>query len=1228
MSPAAKPNPNPNPPANPNGAAQPPPAPASAVAFVHLHIHSEYSLADGMVRLQPLTETAAQHGLPAIALTDIANVHGAIKFYRACLARGIKPLIGCDLWIQNPLHPDRADRAIILCCNQQGYRNLSKFLSAAYLHPSRTDKIIIAWQDLQAMQQGLLILLDDQEGPLANASPNQSQDPLLDAYQTLFTDRLYLQISRIGNPGEQAYIRRATKIAAARNIGLVATNRVQFIAREEFDAHEIRVCINDGRVLQDHRRPRRFTPQQYLRSAREMHDLFADLPHALANTLQIARRCNLFLDFDQHFLPAYPDARDESMEQILRRQAEQGLCARLGVASLTAKDPAGNPAVPEKYPARLNMELEVINKMGFPGYFLIVADFIRWSKANNIPVGPGRGSGAGSLVAWATNITELDPLHYGLLFERFLNPDRVSLPDFDIDFCVDGRDRVIEYVADRYGRDHVAQIITFGTMAAKAAVRDVGRVMGMPYGFVDQVAKLIPFEIGITLEKALKQEDLLRQRYRDEDDIKQLIDNAMQIEGLARNAGKHAGGVVIAPRALTEFTPLYSDTHFTQAITQLDKDDLETIGLVKFDFLGLRTLTIIELALKMINARREQDKQPPLKIDEVPLDDPTTYEMIRSGRTTAIFQLESRGMKEIIIRLQPDQFDDLVALVALYRPGPLQSGMVDDFINRKHGREEIVYPHPDVAPILQPTYGVILYQEQVMQIAQVLAGYTFGASDELRQAMGKKKPEEMAKQRDTFKQGATERGVKPGIANAIFALMEKFAGYGFNKSHSVAYALIAYHTAWLKAHYPAAFMAATLSAELQNTDKLASLLVDCEEMELQMRSPDINDSGHAFRSIDDKTILYGVGALKGVGKAVSESIAAERARNGNYKDLYDFCARLDARVFNKRVLEALVKSGAMDNLTTDTNGNSTPTTTNPTTAMRALGIKRATLFAEINNAVQAAEQHQTNAQTGQSDMFGEASATNATHPAQAPRQIKGWDEQHLLAAEKEALGLFLSGHPYTRYDAELAQVAQKNLNTLDLTRPRIAAFAGLLTSLRAIKTRRGRMGFAVLDNAIERVEVILYSDQFKQHREMLQKGNILIAQGELSVDGFTGGFQLRADRVADINTFRAKWLRRLHLNLMEEQTTPAAMQTIHRVLTTHRGGEVKVAIRYRRANGESGNLKLSNDWTIHPTQPALDQLADLIGSENLTFHYQIPPPPPARSQYRKNKFRNNNGGTR
>ena len=1154
--------------------------------FVHLNLHSEYSLSDGTVRLKPLAQKVAEFKQPAVAITDISNLYAAVKFYKSCLSNGVKPLIGADVWLERPGQVSQGeslpmDRVGLLCQTNVGYQNLSNLLTKAYYRGSANNKIILTWQDFVTFQQDLIVVVDDRDGVIANTweyGPEQAES-LINDYQALVGNRLYLAISRIGRPGEENYIRHAATLAASSGIGMVATNRVVYLTAEEFEAHEIRVCINDGRVLDDTRRPRNYTDQQYLRSSEEMALLFADQPAALDNTIEIAKRCNLFFNFDEDFLPNYPEATGKDVGDLLREQTESGLAQRLNVDSLFGAD--GCPNVEQTYIDRMNMELGVIAQMGFPGYFLIVADFIRWSRENGIPVGPGRGSGAGSLVAWATGITELDPLPYGLLFERFLNPDRVSLPDFDIDFCVEGRDRVIEYVADRYGRDQVAQIITFGTMAAKAVVRDVGRVMSLPYGFVDQVAKLIPFEIGMTLEKALTQEEALQQRYEQEPEIQELLDMAKQLEGVARNVGKHAGGVVIAPRPLTEYTPLYTDSHLSQAITQFDKDDLESIGLVKFDFLGLRTLTIIDNAVKMINLTRSETGEDPLILDDsLPLDDEKTFKLIQAGVTTAIFQLESRGMKELILRLRPDSFEDLVALVALFRPGPLQSGMVDDFINRKHGREPVRYPHPDIAPILQPTYGVILYQEQVMQIAQVLAGFTLGGADLLRRAMGKKKPEEMAKQRELFAAGAAERGVDKDVAEYIFDLMEKFAGYGFNKSHSAAYALVSYQTAWLKTHYPAAFMAATMSADIDNTDKVVMLRADAMDMGLEVLPPDINRCRYGFLPVDDHRILYGVGALKGVGKGVIESIVDERNTGGPYSDLFDFCRRIDDKKVNKRVLEALIKSGAMD----------------------GLGEHRAAMMVDLESAMRAAGQEQSDREAGQFDMFGVA---NAPQTSNSSSQILPWSEDERLAGERDTLGVYLTGHPYNKYAREFADINDQDIQNIDLSTPKNGVFAGLVVAMRVINTRRGKMGFVTLDNGKARIEVSLFSNKYSEYIDILQKDRILIAQGELSTDEYTGNAQMRVESLFSVEQIRQNFLKQLELSLEGDHLSEQYVSKLKSVLSRHRGGSVLISVRVHRSSGERGIVRFGQKWAVTASNDLIAELSELFDSQALRFGYDV-----------------------
>jgi DNA polymerase-3 subunit alpha len=883
-------------------------------AFIHLHVHTEYSLVNGTVRIKPLVKSVADAGMPAVAVTDQCNLFAMVKFYRAAMAQGVKPIIGVDVWVAEPGENATPSRLVLLCKSRTGYLNLTRLVSRSYTEGQHRGLPMLEPGWFDGCTEGLIALSGGIAGNVGRAllANNAEQAAhLLDRWQQLFPDSFYLELQRTGRAGEQDYLHRAIALATARDVPVVATNDVHFLKRSDFVAHEARVCINEGRTLDDPRRTKAFTGQQYLRTAAEMQALFSDIPEALENTVEIARRCNLELELGRNYLPDFPLPAGSSMAEFFCGQAEQGLEQRL--PKILAQENGDQAAIREHYYQRLRQEIDVILEMGFPGYFLIVADFIRWAKANGIPVGPGRGSGAGSLVAYALTITDIDPIRYGLLFERFLNPERVSMPDFDVDFCMEGRDRVIDYVAERYGRDKVSQIITYGSMAAKAVVRDVGRVLGQPYGLIDRIAKLIPFEIGMTLDKALEQEPALAEWYDSDEDVQGVIDLARSLEGLSRNAGKHAGGVVIAPSRLTDFTPLYCEQGGDALVSQFDKDDVEAVGLVKFDFLGLRTLTIIDWALKTINARRAAAGDEPVVIDSLPLDDERTFSLLKASSTTAVFQLESSGMKDLIRRLQPDSFEDIIALVALFRPGPLQSGMVDDFIARKHGAK-ISYPHPDLEPILKPTYGIILYQEQVMQIAQVLAGYTLGGADMLRRAMGKKKPAEMAKQRVIFTDGARARGVDGQVATYIFDLMEKFAGYGFNKSHSAAYALISYQTAWLKTHYPAAFMAAVLSADMDNTDKVVHLIAECRDMKLRVVPPDVNRSNYHFTAQSDDTIIYGLGAIKGAGQAAIEGLLEERAAAGSYQDLFDFCQRVDLRKLNRRVIDALIRAGALDSM--------------------------------------------------------------------------------------------------------------------------------------------------------------------------------------------------------------------------------------------------------------------------------------------------------------------------
>jgi DNA polymerase-3 subunit alpha len=1158
------------------------------MSFVHLRLHTEYSLVDGLVRIKPLVERVAELGMPAVTVSDQSNFFGLVKFYKAATKAGIKPIFAADLLLHDGDDRDLPFTLCLLAANQQGYLNLTRLISRAYEEGQHLGIAQVERGWIADHAEGLIALSGARHGDVGQALMTGKTDlarQRLDDWMALFPGRYYLELQRCGREGDEDVLHATMALAAERQCPVVATNDVRFLTPGEFEAHEARVCIHEGRTLDDPRRARLHTEQQYLRSPQEMQELFSDIPEALENTVEIARRCSVELNLGKPVLPEYPVPDGLTIDEYLARLSHAGLERRLEKLL-----DAGAPDYEEQlasYRERLDFELQVICQMGFPGYFLIVMDFIRWSKTQGIPVGPGRGSGAGSLVAYALEITDLDPIGYDLLFERFLNPERVSMPDFDVDFCMDKRDQVINYVAETYGREAVSQIITFGTMAAKAVVRDVARVQGKSYGLADKLSKMIPFEVGMTLDKALEQEAPLREFLEEDADAQEIWEMARQLEGVTRNVGKHAGGVVIAPSRLTDFSPLFCDDAGGGLVTQYDKNDVEDVGLVKFDFLGLRTLTIIDWAVDIINERRANGGEEPLQVENIPLDDPASFELLQRAETTAVFQLESRGMKDLIKRLRPDCFEDIIALVALFRPGPLQSGMVDNFINRKHGRESISYPdsqyqHESLKPILEPTYGIILYQEQVMQIAQVLAGYTLGGADLLRRAMGKKKPEEMAKQRAVFEDGAARLGIDPQLAIKIFDLVEKFAGYGFNKSHSAAYALVSYQTAWLKAHYPAPFMAAVMSSELQNTDKIVVFVEECRAMSLPLRLPDVNEGRYMFTVDDAGEIVYGLGAIKGLGEGPIENILAAREQGGPFDSLFDFCARTDPRRVNRRAIEALVRAGAFD----------------------SLGEDRALLMASLDEALRAAEQSASNREAGMDDLFGDPVRAAAAGDVYANfRHIRPWAARQRLAGEKETLGLYVTGHPIDEYEQELRRFAPCRIADLRAEGQKSQVVAGLIVAIRTMKTRRGdTMAILQLDDRSARIEATVFADVYNEHRELLAKDNIVIIEGAVSVDDYSGGLAMRGNAVRSLVQARQNYAKELIIELRQDMVDDALAQRLAHLLQHAGQGQCPVAFVYNQSDNRA-RIRLGDNWRVAPSDELLQQLRECCGSQSVNLSY-------------------------
>ncbi|MCZ6852688.1 MAG: DNA polymerase III subunit alpha, partial [Gammaproteobacteria bacterium] len=1147
-------------------------------------------------KVRDLASAAEKLGMPAVALTDRCNLFGLVKFYQACIDVGVKPLIGTDLWFRNA--EGLACRVSVLAMDQAGYDNLLFLVSAAYTHTQ--ERGYVTRERLFERNGGLLVLCGGLQGEIGQALIKGSMAQaceLATLWSNAFPDRIYLELVRNGRPLEEDHVAGAVDLAARLELPVVATNDVCFLNRDDFEAHETRVCIQDGRVLDDPRRERRYSADQYLRSAGDMRKLFRDVPEALVNTVEVARRCNVQLGLDNHYLPNYPVPDGTTLSSFLERTAQEGLEARLTrlrerneVVACPAGDQVGTSENGEgHYHQRLEYELDVINQMGFPGYFLIVMEFIAWAKENNIPVCP-RGSGAGSLVAYALGITEIDPLRYDLLFERFLNPERVSMPDFDIDFCMEGRDKVIHHVSERYSADAVSQIITFGTMAAKAVVRDVARVQGKPYGLADKLSKLIPFEVGITLTRAVEQTKELREFIAGNDEVGEIMDMAYRLEGIVRNVGRHAGGVVIAPSRLTDFVPLYVDESSGGLVSQFDKDDVERAGLVKFDFLGLKTLTIIDWAVQAVNAASGHDVEP-IDVHHIPLDDKATYELLRSGETIGIFQLESRGMRDLIRRLLPDQINDIIALVALFRPGPLQSGAVDDYIDRKHGKAKIDYPHPSLQPVLRDTYGVMLYQEQVMSIAQVLCGFSLGQADLLRRAMGKKKPEEMAKVRQQFVDGAAARGIDTKLTEHIFGLVEKFAGYAFNKSHSATYAMVSFQTAWLKTHYPAQFMAATMSADMQNTDRVVTLVDEVRRMGIELMPPTVNHSRYRF-TVHNDVVMYGLGAVRGIGEGPVLAVEEARTAEGPFKNLVDFCNRVGSRKANKRVLDALIRSGAMDDFSHES---------------EALDSVRARLLAELNDAMQGAEQEARDSAFGMSDMFGGVSQASVLNRLRS--DVVPLTKKERLQGERETLGLYLTGHPIEDYLEEIHSFCPTRIVQLRCEK-RSQLVAGLVVSARTMRSRRGgSMGFVVMDDRSGRIEASLFPDVYEVARSKIAKDAVLVLEGEVQPDDFTGSLKLRVDKVYTIDEARQRFSIGVEIDFRACAVPGDLATRLRACLESFRvvEGGSPVAVLYQAGDGQGtsaqGRILLGPQWNVRPSDDLLERLRSEFGVERVNVSY-------------------------